>query len=116
MQSFPPNKKGQEAFIDSRKWKGRIGFFSTLRTIGGSDLYQVIMKIIPGSPAETAGLRVNDVLTAINGNSIKNTRHTTFLANTPVQPHDKVVFTVWRGGKDTIKITTIAGEDMEEHK
>ncbi len=110
MQSFPPNKKGQEAFIDSRKWKGRIGFLSRSRTIDGSDLFPVIMSIQSGSPAESAGLRIGDALTEINGNSIKNVSVTTFLTNTPVQPGDKVVFTVWRGGQDTIKITTIAEE------
>lgn len=110
MQSFPQNKKGQEAFNDSKKWKGRIGFFSGLRTIGGSDLYSVILSVVSGSPAESAGLRNGDVLTEINGNSIKNIRGTTWMNNTSVQPRDKVVFTVWRGGQDTIKITTIAEE------
>lgn len=57
-------------------------------------------SVIPGSPAASAGLKENDVITAVNGTKIDQTHSLTALLDQH-QPGDKVQLTVLRGGKTT---------------
>ena len=53
-------------------------------------------SVIPGSPAESAGLKVNDVITQVNGVNIDQNHSLTSLLNSH-QPGDKVTLTVVNG-------------------
>jgi serine protease Do len=64
-------------------------------------------SIVPGSPADKAGLQVSDVITQVNGTNIDQTHSLTSLLS-PHVPGDKVDLTVVRGSK-TIHITVALG-------
>lgn len=55
-------------------------------------------SIISGSPAASAGLQTNDVITAVNGTNIDQTHSLTSLLDQH-QPGDKITLSVLRGGK-----------------
>jgi S1-C subfamily serine protease len=64
--------------------------------------------VLTGSPADKAGLRAGDIITAVNGRKISPQTNLTTLLN-KFQPGDKVNLKVLRGGK-TITITAILGK------
>lgn len=64
-------------------------------------------SVMNGSPADKAGLKENDVITAVGGTSIDESHSLTSLLS-PHRPGDKVVLTVLRGG-DTKKIDVTLG-------
>jgi S1-C subfamily serine protease len=64
-------------------------------------------SVLAGGPADKAGLKESDVITAINGTSINENHSLTSLLS-PHQPGDKVTLTVIRGG-DTKKINVTLG-------
>lgn len=74
----------------------------------------VISEVAPDSPAEQAGLKPNDVITAIDDEPVKSTR--AFInAIQSHKPGDKIALTVYRSGEEeplTIKVTL--GEDPEQ--
>jgi len=55
-------------------------------------------SVIAGSPAASAGLQTNDVITAVNGTNIDQTHSLTSLLDQH-QPGDRISLTVLRGGK-----------------
>jgi len=55
-------------------------------------------SVVSGSPAASAGLQTNDVITAVNGTNIDQTHSLTSLLDQH-QPGDKITLTVLRGGK-----------------
>jgi putative serine protease PepD len=72
---------------------------------GGSSGGAQITGVTPGSPAASAGLQPNDVITAINGQAITSTDQ--FIGTVDnYSPGDKVTMTVKRGGQTlNIKVT-----------
>ncbi len=60
-------------------------------------------SIVPSSPADSAGLKVNDVITAVNGTKIDQQHDLTGLLDL-YQPGDKVTLTILRGN-DTKQIS-----------
>jgi putative serine protease PepD len=63
--------------------------------------------VVPGSPADKAGLQPGDVITAINGNAITSTEQ--FIATIDkYAPGDKVTLTIRRGGQ-THQVTVTLG-------
>ncbi|HET7059748.1 MAG TPA: trypsin-like peptidase domain-containing protein [Candidatus Saccharimonadales bacterium] len=64
-------------------------------------------SVIPGTPAASAGLKTNDVITAVNGANIDQAHSLTALLSQH-QPGDKIQLTVLRGGK-TLHITVKLG-------
>ena len=58
----------------------------------------IVLKVVPGSPAEKAGLQPGDIILAINGNPIKNATDLQFaVMKTP--PGEEITLTVLRGDK-----------------
>lgn len=55
-------------------------------------------SVVPGSPADKAGLKTNDIITALNNTNIDQNHSLTSLLDQH-QPGDKVTLTVIRGGK-----------------
>jgi serine protease Do len=64
-------------------------------------------SVVPGSPANSAGLQTNDVITQVNGTSINSTHSLTSLLD-EYQPGTNVNLTVVRDGK-TMKIPVTLG-------
>ncbi len=62
-------------------------------------------SVIPGSPAESAGLKVNDVITSVNGVSVDQGHSLTSLLD-QYKPGDTITLSVNNGnGQKTVKIT-----------
>jgi putative serine protease PepD len=64
----------------------------------------IVGEVKSGSPADSAGLKVGDVITALNGKQIENADDLTALVNT-YKPGDKATITVTRNG--TSKTLTV---------
>jgi putative serine protease PepD len=61
--------------------------------------------VIPGSPADAAGLQENDVITAVGGRAV-DTGHDLVILLLPHRPGEVVALTVNRGGEELeIEIT-----------
>ncbi len=72
----------------------------------------LVSQVAPGSPAEKAGLKVGDIIVAIDGEKVREVRELQFrIMKTP--PGTEVTLTILRGGKEqTIKAKV--GEMPEE--
>lgn len=65
----------------------------------------LVEGIYPGTPAETAGLKANDVILQVEGTAIRNENHLINLISA-MEPGRKVRLRVWRGAAPTqIEIT-----------
>lgn len=65
-----------------------------------------IERVVSGSPADTAGLKAGDVITAINGNSITDANDLTADISTRA-PGDKVTLTITRNGSTQSVVVTL---------
>lgn len=72
----------------------------------------LVSQVAPGSPAEKAGLKVGDIIVAVDGEKVREVRELQFrIMKTP--PGTEVTLTILRGGKEqTIKAKV--GEMPEE--
>jgi S1-C subfamily serine protease len=77
------------------------GAYVAPRGVTGSD------PILPGSPADKAGLRAGDIITAVNGSKLGQQKSLTTMLN-KFQPGDKVSLLVLRAGK-TLTISATLG-------
>ncbi|MGQ9887652.1 MAG: PDZ domain-containing protein [Aggregatilineales bacterium] len=68
----------------------------------------LIVEVAPNSPAERAGLRAGDVVTAVDGDPV-DARRTLAARLLPYEPGDTVVLTVLRAG-ETLKLEVILGQ------
>lgn len=69
-----------------------------------------ITKVVPGSPAEKAGLLPGDVLSALNGVEIKEENNDALMkARKEWKPGQKVTYTIKRGGAPK-QVDVILGE------
>ncbi len=66
----------------------------------------LINELAPNGPAETANIRVGDVIIALDGQKVTDTRSfNARIVSTPRLPNTKVPLTVWRGGENvTLKV------------
>ncbi len=67
----------------------------------------LVTEVVPGNPAQKAGIKAKDIITAVNGEKVTNSRELTALAATlPVGETTKI--TVVREGKQQIFDVTVA--------
>lgn len=73
----------------------------------------LIRRVISGSPADKAGLKAGDQITAIDGEPVRADRSLAEIIHAH-QPGDEITFEVLRRGEDTSRqITVVLGEDPE---
>jgi len=72
----------------------------------------IVAKILPGSPAKTAGLLPGDVVRGVNGNVIKDRRDLS-RAIADIDAGDTAALTIWRHGKKVI-VTVEIGQLQEK--
>ncbi len=70
----------------------------------------LITAVTAGSPAEQYGLRVDDIITHMNGTAVESSTLVSMVGG--CKPGDSVEFTVYRGGA-TIQIKLIIGEQIQ---
>ncbi len=78
----------------------------------GLDQHQGVMvtQVFPGDPADKAGVKPNDIITAINGQKVTTGRElSSIVANTAIG--DKTRMTILRGGKEMTLTATVAKRD-----
>lgn len=96
---------------------GRLGFGFNYSTQGeATDLRGQlrVCGVAPGSPAEEAGLEVDDIIAEMDGEPFKATRHSEILLLLArVEPGQTVTFTVQRG-TTTLEIPVTAGPTTPE--
>ena len=70
-----------------------------------------VKTVVEGSPAEEAGLQLNDIVTHVNGEAISGSSALVALVK-ECQVGDELVFTVFRQGQ-TLEITVTVGESIQ---
>ncbi len=72
----------------------------------------LVTQVIPGSPAEKAGLQVGDVIVAVNGKKVLDARDLQ-LKIIRIKPGTEVELTIFRKGKE-MKLKVVIGELPED--
>jgi serine protease Do/serine protease DegQ len=72
----------------------------------------LITQVVPGSPADKAGLKTEDIILETNGREIRDFAHLRNMIGM-MRVGDKVEFKVWRDGKTRVVPVTI-GKDTEQ--
>lgn len=68
----------------------------------------VVIEIAKGSPADIAGLQVNDIIVGINGHEVENTSELRKFLYSHVKPGDVVEIEFYRDGeKQTVRVKTV---------
>jgi uncharacterized protein YndB with AHSA1/START domain len=86
--------------IRPRVWKGvLIGLRFVTASTGGGDVGGVrVIDVIRGTPADQAGVRNADVISAVNGESVRDFREFREQIGA-FAPRDSATFTIWRSGE-----------------
>ena len=72
-----------------------------------------LVKVVnEDSPAQAAGLQINDVITAVNGKEISSGTELVNIVGA-CTPGDELVLSVYRQGGETLDITVIVGEQQQ---
>ena len=72
----------------------------------------LITQIVPGSPADKAGLKTEDIILEANGREVRDFAHLRNLIGL-MKVGDRVEFKVWRDGKTRI-VPVVVGKDTEQ--
>jgi len=71
----------------------------------------LITEVTPDAPAAVGGLRINDIITHVNGEAIKDNAELVAKVGA-FAPGESVEFTVYRRG-NTVKVTVVIGEKIQ---
>ncbi|MDE6731064.1 MAG: S41 family peptidase [Oscillospiraceae bacterium] len=90
--------------------------------IQGEDGYPEILEVQENSPAQTAGLQVGDVITAVDGIDILEAGYTESIANIKGEEHSSVMITILRENstenyeviRETFDVATAKGEMLAD--
>ena len=91
--------------------------------VQNDDGYADIIEVEEGSPAENGGLRVGDVLIAVDGKDLKEVGYSESIENVRGEPDTKVKLTIRRNGADTeftitrkeFELQTVKSELLDGH-
>lgn len=73
----------------------------------------LITEVLPGTPAEEAGLRAGDVITAIDRTPVNPTHQLSDVV-AQYEPGDRTTLTIWRGGqRETVRIRLGEHPDLD---
>jgi Do/DeqQ family serine protease len=72
----------------------------------------LITQIVPGSPADKAGLKIEDIILEANGREVRDFAHLRNLIGL-MKVGDRVEFKVWRDGKTRV-VPVVVGKDTEQ--
>jgi len=72
----------------------------------------LITQVVPGSPADKAGLKTEDIILEANGREVRDFAHLRNLIGL-MKVGDRVEFKVWRDGKTRI-VPVVVGKDTEQ--
>jgi len=72
----------------------------------------LITQIVPGSPADKAGLKTEDIILEANGREVRDFAHLRNLIGL-MKVGDRVEFKVWRDGKTRV-VPVVVGKDTEQ--
>lgn len=98
---------------DVLRWRGEQGVRPDgLALPGGQELQIMVTEVMSDSAAAEAGLQVNDVITAINGEAVSDPRMLQ-AELTALEPGDVITVTVIRGDDEAIDLTATLGENEE---
>ncbi len=113
---FLPDSKAIEHYVIAKQEQGYLGLLVSNDSIEGivdriSGVY--VYDIIEGSPASLSGLNNGDLITAINGNTVRNITELREIMQ-DIKPYDTVTVTITllndRGYYKTINYTTTTVE------
>ena len=68
-----------------------------------------VQEISGGSPADDAGLKKNDIITAVNGKAVTTSSELKRIISRS-SPGDKLAISVYRQNEGTVEITAVVGE------
>jgi Do/DeqQ family serine protease len=72
----------------------------------------LIADVVPGSPADKAGLKTEDIILEANGHEIRDFQHLRNMIGL-MRPGETIEFKVWRDGK-TRTLPVLVGKDTEQ--
>jgi S1-C subfamily serine protease len=103
------NKPGQEQSVIVLKRRRPVVGMQLDSEASGSI---VVRRVVPGGPAEKAGIKTGDIVTATDGTQIRSV-YQAILPTLHKQPGDTVRFTLERGGKpQEIQVTLGGGVEL----
>jgi serine protease Do len=98
--------------VGRRKIPGRLGFLGVMRGETPDESGAKMMQVISGSAAEKAGVKVDDVITAIDGKAVKTAEDLSRIVR-GYRPGDVVMLTV-RRGKTVLQLPATLGSNVME--
>lgn len=89
------NANVEEVYGDNQ---GRIGAYMVVATIDGNNYYPTVIRFGDSSAAQSAGVKVHDLITSINGESTRNMTQSNVIKRVIGAPGSTVTLGIWRMG------------------
>jgi membrane-associated protease RseP (regulator of RpoE activity) len=111
-QAQPPQLSPE---TPERGWQWSMPFRQAPETLGGLVTAVRVTEVVPDSPAEEAGLKVGDVIIAVDGKAL-DAEHELSKIVQGNGPGDEILLTVMRRGDDTevLEVEVTLGRDTDE--
>jgi len=106
----PDNEKEEMEEPAAPSERAMLGVYST----DGSDAGAKIVSVVPGSPADEAGLRHGDVITRLDDKEIDNSQSLVDAVRDS-KPGERIMLTWWRYGKKEITCVVLSNAGEKEH-
>jgi len=114
-KGFPPEWEGRGGFVHPPLWNnpnGEPGFPQEPNLPEGYTSAAMVVEVLPGTPAETAGLQQGDWIVALDGVQLDNPDGLPGMIQDH-KPGDKVTLTVIRNENETLEITVTLADHPE---
>lgn len=93
-----PQCKEHNYFVNRRE-TGQLGIYVGILTVDGNNYYPAVLGIEPNSPASKAGIRLEDIIIAVDGESMRNKTWLEAVMSFDGEVGEDVHLTVWRVGR-----------------